>query len=355
MENLRNGANMYREAFAKELAEVIQGTAKVSPSEWGETLEAEHSAGGGFLDTKASAVEADTWKRIVNAEVGNSEHKLFGGAQYHRALREFTAAVKHMNGVVVTEEEIANAAGVGDMHDGVNFMRAACVLSLNKAQTTFDPMLQALQFRCTHIMHRLFPLVDGLITDEINQKANRLAISPYSKNQSFRNVVQQIYNKFINEQMDWCLEKCKDDLRGMTRFVTWDIDGKGGSSSLYGSLPTPKSMVEIYNTAVENKVEEEGNTHKQPLSSSLWRWRKKQLVDVPRTSLESRVLSQDWKLTTGRGGVDVIRGGDQLNPLPQGEQVVAEGNTEVMSDSLPASNAKQCQCQSVGIYMHVYS
>lgn len=32
----------------------------------------------------------------------------------------------------VTEDEIANAAGVSDMHDGVNFMRAACVIAVEK-------------------------------------------------------------------------------------------------------------------------------------------------------------------------------------------------------------------------------
>lgn len=30
-------------------------------------------------------------------EVGNGNNKLFGGAQYHRALREFNFAIRHMN------------------------------------------------------------------------------------------------------------------------------------------------------------------------------------------------------------------------------------------------------------------
>ena len=37
--------------------------------------------------------------------------RLFGGAQYHRAIREFTVAVRHMASPPVTEDEIANAAG----------------------------------------------------------------------------------------------------------------------------------------------------------------------------------------------------------------------------------------------------
>ena len=268
LDNLKNGANAYREAFSKELAEVIHGTAKVSPDVWGESLASEQITGGGFLDKNAGAAQAEAWRRIVGAEVGNSEHKLFGGAQYHRALREFSSAVKHMNTVVVTDDEIANAAGVGDHHDGVNFMRAACVLALNKAQGTFDPMLQGLQYRCSHIMHRLFPVVDELIADEISQQG-RLPIAPYLKSKAFKEAVQGIYNRFISEQMEWCLEKCKDDLSGMTRFVTWDTDGNGGSSALYNSLPTPKRVVEIYNVAVENKETELFENSRPP---SFWGW-----------------------------------------------------------------------------------
>lgn len=34
----------------------------------------------------------------------------------------------------VSEDEIANAAGISDMHDGVNFMRAACVIAVDKVE-----------------------------------------------------------------------------------------------------------------------------------------------------------------------------------------------------------------------------
>ena len=77
----------------------------------------------------------------MDEEVGNAHHKLFGGAQYHRALREFTLAVRLMKTPTVTEDEIANAAGVGDMHDGVNFMRAACVIAVEKVRGSMGGVL----------------------------------------------------------------------------------------------------------------------------------------------------------------------------------------------------------------------
>lgn len=32
--------------------------------------------------------------------------------------------------------------GMGDSHDGVNFMRAACVIAVEKAKSSFEPMLE---------------------------------------------------------------------------------------------------------------------------------------------------------------------------------------------------------------------
>ena len=31
---------------------------------------------------------------------------------------------------------------MGDVHDGVNFMRAACVIAVEKAQQSFEPVLE---------------------------------------------------------------------------------------------------------------------------------------------------------------------------------------------------------------------
>ena len=36
--------------------------------------------------------------------------------------------------------------GMGEVHDGVNFMRAACVIAIEKAQMSFEPMLEVRMF-----------------------------------------------------------------------------------------------------------------------------------------------------------------------------------------------------------------
>lgn len=49
LEHLRLLANNYRESFSKQLNNVIQGTVRVSPEDWGETLDSEALKSGSFL------------------------------------------------------------------------------------------------------------------------------------------------------------------------------------------------------------------------------------------------------------------------------------------------------------------
>ena len=58
------------------------GTIHAPPAQFGETLETEQLKGGTFLDWKDMPI--DKWERIMELEVGNTHHRLFGGAQYHR-------------------------------------------------------------------------------------------------------------------------------------------------------------------------------------------------------------------------------------------------------------------------------
>lgn len=285
LEKLQHLANNLRENFSQELNHVIQGTVRASPEIYGETLETEQLRGGNFFaeplttaqpndETFKSVFAASSphqYKLLLENEVGNSNHKLYGGAQYHRAIREFTLAVRHMSPPVITEDEIANAAGMGDTHNGVNFMRAACVIAMEKAQISFDPMLEALRQRTSHIMKRLFPILIHLIKQKESTSASSSSTSNLLTihNNNFYVLLQDIYNKFVDKQLDECIEKCRDDLYGMTQFVTWDVEDKSGSSSLYRLLPTPKRMVEIYNMAVEKQQQSIAENEESPVANKV--------------------------------------------------------------------------------------
>ena len=207
---MKPGANLYREKFARELSEAIHGTVKASPDEWGETLDVEQLRGGSFMGQEQ--LRSVAWQSVLDIEVGHNNQKLFGGAQYHRALREFTVAVKHMRTPSVSGDEIANAAGMGEVHDGVNFMRAACVIAIEKAQQCFEPMLESLRHRSIHIMRRLFPIVEHMCN---RYNPNFQKGDPYNK--PLQDMIRRIYEKFVEQQMEICLSKCRDDLKGKNR------------------------------------------------------------------------------------------------------------------------------------------
>ena len=55
--------------------------------------------------------------------------RLYGGAQYHRAMAEFRLIVGKLKCQTISREEIVNACGVEDIHDGTNYVRY-CLFSL---------------------------------------------------------------------------------------------------------------------------------------------------------------------------------------------------------------------------------
>ena len=174
------------------------------------------------------AVSERTWDRLVSTQVGNCEHRLYGGAQYHRAMREFNLATRCLRLPTITEDEIANAAGVGDTHDGVNFLRAACVIALEKARTTFDPLLESMRIRLTHILSKACPVSEYILVQKkerqsslygygasANDKSNRMDDSKgpntstdIAQNPQFRQLVRSIYERFV--------QKCSESVRVMS-------------------------------------------------------------------------------------------------------------------------------------------
>lgn len=277
--HLKKAAMLYRDRFIEELALVIQGTVRASAAEFGETLEMEQLRGGVFYTTENDAANNNDAITLQEQEVvdikaraavgklfGNKEvvtreqlpdakYRLFGGAQYHRALKEFNQCVRTLPLPRMTAEDVANAAGMASEHDGADYMRAACVIAMEKAKETFDPILNALEYRADYIMKRVFPIVSHLLTDQENKMLKSKSNTAISRGASsfilnkmkpFQRLLQRIYDRFVEETLSECTLRCRDDLNGMTEFVTFDMDDRGGSNSLYNSVPTPKKVSEIY-------------------------------------------------------------------------------------------------------------
>jgi hypothetical protein len=71
----------------------------------------------------------------------NANMRLFGGAQFHRAIAEFRLAVGQISCPPVSREDIVNACGVDAVHDGVNYVRTACVIAVSRAQELLEPFI----------------------------------------------------------------------------------------------------------------------------------------------------------------------------------------------------------------------
>lgn len=64
--------------------------------------------------------------------------RLYGGAQYWRAIQEFAMGAAEVPDAELTVEEIVNAMGFDGYHDGVNYLRAVCIIVLQRAKGFFE-------------------------------------------------------------------------------------------------------------------------------------------------------------------------------------------------------------------------
>ena len=215
-QRLKERGRGFRESFLSRLQQVVRGTADVATEQFGETLGDEHVRGGLFMGNSDRPLRAP--QALYDRDVPNAKMRLFGGAQYHRAMGEFRAVVGTMECPMPTREEIANACGVDDLHDGVNYVRTACVLAVGKARQIFEPFLFQLGYRLSHVVRRMLPVILHML------KRENAFLSGHD---AFLQRVGAAYHNFIDETEVKCRERCMEDLESTTRFVTWSVHSQG--------------------------------------------------------------------------------------------------------------------------------
>jgi len=226
VDRLKQSAEAYCDNICKAIGDALHGSISVSAGKFGETLTEEHEKAGSFHDRCAMAVSERRWEKLVDSDVGNNNHKLYGGSQYHRTLREFCLATRCLRLPIISEDEVANAAGVGDMHDGVNFLRAACVIAVEKAKMSFDPMLESLETRLYHIMENLFPIAETMVRTKAESSKALYGdnCNEIIYNKDFVDLIKGIYLKFMKECGESCSRRYQDDLKANTKYVTWNFN-----------------------------------------------------------------------------------------------------------------------------------
>nr|GME12627.1 dynamin-like protein ARC5 isoform X1 [Ipomoea batatas]GME12628.1 dynamin-like protein ARC5 isoform X1 [Ipomoea batatas] len=182
----------------------------------GEALQDERVNGGAFIGSDGL--------QFPHKLIPNAGMRLYGGAQYHRAMAEFRFVVGGIKCPPITREEIVNACGVEDIHDGTNYSRTACVIAVAKARDTFEPFLHQLGCRLLHILKRLLPIAVYLL-----QKDGEYL----SGHDVFLRRVASAFNNFAESTERSCREKCMEDLVSTTRYVTWSLHNKVGKAAYF--------------------------------------------------------------------------------------------------------------------------
>jgi len=267
-DNLKCSAYSYCDDFTSALRDAIQGSIVAPSNEFGQSLDKEHTLLGSFHDAPNChmAIPSSLYCQLLHNEVGQTQHRLYGGSAYHRVIREFDFASRCLRLPAITPDEIANAAGMGEHHDGVDLLRAACIISLTKAKLTFDPLVLALNSRLKHVMVQLFPVVDYVVGYKYEQRSNNSKDGmDISHSPLFKQWIHDVFNKFVNQCSDSAMARCHDDITALTRFITWDIKDAAGPAMLARSLPDETDAVGIYKVAVEStnkKTDDESKKNK---------------------------------------------------------------------------------------------
>ncbi|XP_062029302.1 dynamin-like protein ARC5 [Rosa rugosa] len=206
---LKEKGRLFHDMFLTKLSLLLKGTVVAPPDKFGETLQDERINGGAFVSSDGL--------QFPHKLIPNAGMRLYGGAQYHRAMAEFRFVVGGTKCPPITREEIVNACGVEDLHDGTNYSRTACVIAVAKARDTFEPFLHQLGGRLLHILKRLLPISVYLL-----QKDGEYL----SGHEVFLRRVASAFNDFAESTERACREKCMEDLVSTTRYVTWSLHNK---------------------------------------------------------------------------------------------------------------------------------
>ncbi|XP_073273191.1 dynamin-like protein ARC5 isoform X1 [Primulina huaijiensis] len=251
---LKEKGRVFHDLFLTKLSLLLKGTVVAPPDKFGETLQDERVNGGSFIGSDGLQLPQ---KLIPNAGM-----RLYGGAQYHRAMAEFRFVVGGIKCPPITREEIVNACGVEDIHDGTNYSRTACVIAVAKARDTFEPFLHQLGARLLHILKRMLPISVFLLQRDGEY---------LSDHEVFLKRVSAAFNNFAESTERSCHEKCLEDLVSTTRYVSWSLHNKnraglrqfldsfGGSEQSTAGVPSANSFSELSSGPVaseklENKL-----------------------------------------------------------------------------------------------------
>ena len=171
------------------------------------------------------------------------DRRLYGGAQYHRAISQFHNLIHNVPIDKSTSDEIALLLhGIPDVsNDGVNILRSVAKLSSRKMELIMDDILIEMASRVEFVLMRMWDVVEytQLVREDITATPvfGRRAVSSVWKHQftegngdgmkemeeDLVRFAKERYAIFVKNRIGFCYRMLKEDLMAMFRFVSWDL------------------------------------------------------------------------------------------------------------------------------------
>ncbi|GIL71330.1 hypothetical protein Vretimale_2679 [Volvox reticuliferus] len=220
-DQLKDKGRAFVDAFLNRLQQLLRGTVAAPADKWGETLAEEHARGGVFSSSHGRSLP-------MQESVPNSSMRLYGGAQFHRAMTEFRLVVGALPCPDLTHEEIVNACGLDyeGGHDGVNYVRTACVIAVSKAKEILEPYIHQLGSRLAHVLRRLLHISLSLMQQQQptdGYMGGASAAPAAALTDQFVRRVSTAFHAFLSQVEESCKERCLEDLASTTRYVSWSL------------------------------------------------------------------------------------------------------------------------------------
>lgn len=227
-DKLREMGRRVLESFISKFVELLKGSIVPPAQRFGESLKDEHITGGAFVAPDGRTIPS--YKHVEN-----SDRRLYGIAQFNRLMAELRHVMSLNRCSDITREEILNACGIDDTHDGVNYTRVACVVATAKARDAVEPYVHQLGFRASHIAKRMLEIVYFMM------KRDGISLSGHGR---FLQRLEKVFLNFVEQTERKCRERCMEDLRSVTRYVTWSLHARnrGSLRSMLSNVATSHEL-----------------------------------------------------------------------------------------------------------------
>jgi len=169
--------------------------------------------------------------------------KLYGGAQYHRALSQFHFLIHSVPVDRSTSDEIALLLhGISDAnHNGNDVLRSVAKLSSIKIESIMTDVLDDMVRRIEYVLLRMWDIVEYtlLVREDSNSVVKPTTLYAHkdrfvgdnAENEEEERDIERellthakkVYEKFVLEKCQFCYNMIREDLKALFRFVSWDL------------------------------------------------------------------------------------------------------------------------------------